>query len=71
MAMYADLRPGDAVQIGGSRITIEHKTGGRSRLRIDSGEDIQIHRAGEAAQAAAPRAGQVAAAPAVPRLPLR
>lgn len=48
MAMFQDLRPGDSVRIGSTVITVQAKTGGRARLRIDSQEDVQVIRAEDA-----------------------
>ena len=49
MRVYQELSPGDTLVIGnGTRVTLEHKSGRRARLRIESTEDI------EHVQAAAP-----------------
>lgn len=45
MAMFQDLRPGDSIRIGSTTITVQAKSGARSRLRIDSSEDVQVIRA--------------------------
>lgn len=48
MAMFQDLRPGDSIRIGSTTITVQAKSGARSRLRIDSPEDVQVIRAEDA-----------------------
>lgn len=48
MAVFQELAPGDTLLIGsGTRIRMEHKSGGRARLRIDSDQDIERVKAGE------------------------
>jgi hypothetical protein len=46
MALKLDLAPGDAVRIGNSIIKVEDKSGKRTRVSIDSDEDIQSYKAG-------------------------
>jgi len=47
MALMLDAGPGDSIRIGANTIVrIERKTGQRTRLRIDSSEDIALHEAG-------------------------
>lgn len=41
MALNLDLSPGDVVLIGNSRLTVEEKTGRRTRVRIESNEDVR------------------------------
>lgn len=42
MALFLDVLPGETVSIGnGTRITVEEKSGQRTRMRIDSDEDIR------------------------------
>lgn len=48
MAMFVELRPGETVEIGKAKITIEAKSGSRSRLRIDSLDDVRVQRADDA-----------------------
>lgn len=74
MAMFQDLRPGDSVRIGTTVITVQAKTGGRARLRIDSQDDVQVIRAEDAGSdvatpAGAPGLGPAAPAPRSPPLP--
>lgn len=41
MASFFDVQPGDILRIGpGTRITVQHKSGNRARLRIESDEPI-------------------------------
>lgn len=48
MALMLDADPGDSIRIGATTILrIERKTGQRTRLRIDSSEDIAQFKAGE------------------------
>lgn len=48
MAVFQELTPGDTLLIGGTtRIRLEHKSGGRARLRIESDQDIERVKAGE------------------------
>jgi len=58
---FFDLRPGQTLTIGGSRITLEAKTGQRARLRVESDAPTALDRQPdthvsrpEAAQDAAP-----------------
>lgn len=48
MAMFVELRPGETVEIGKAKITIEAKSGSRSRLRIDSLDDVRVQRVDDA-----------------------
>lgn len=48
MAMFIELRPGESVEIGDTRITIESKSGARSRLKIDSPGDVRVQRSDDA-----------------------
>ncbi len=42
MALFLDVLPGESVSIGSdTRITIEEKTGKRTRLRIESPQDVR------------------------------
>lgn len=55
MAVFQELAPGDTLLIGsGTRIRMEHKSGGRARLRIESDQDIERVKAGERLPATAP-----------------
>jgi hypothetical protein len=48
MAVFQELTPGDTLLIGGTtRIRLEHKSGGRARLRIESDQDIERVKAGD------------------------
>jgi hypothetical protein len=48
MAVFQELAPGDTLLIGSNtRIRLEHKSGGRARLRIESDQDIERVKAGE------------------------
>lgn len=72
MALFLELEPGDAVRIGpGTTLQLVAKSGKRTRLRIESTEDVQQIRAGEAAPESAPPAMQrrPAAEPAEPAAP--
>ncbi len=41
MAKFVDIRPGEVVRIGADTlVTLEHKSGQRARLRIDSKESV-------------------------------
>lgn len=41
MALYRDVKPGDELRIGNTKITVETKSGQRTRLRIDSPFDVE------------------------------
>lgn len=48
MAVFIELNTGDSLVIGSNtRVRLEHKSGSRARLRIDSSEDIERVKAGE------------------------
>jgi hypothetical protein len=70
MAMFQDLRPGDAIRIGDSTITVQAKSGSRARLRIDSAQDVQVIRAEDAGGDVSntPRAPAKTSAPVAPSL---
>lgn len=72
MAVYLELSPGDTLVIGNSRIRVERKTGQRTRVAIDSTEDVERIKAGEPVPAqqqnTQPAAQPAAAAPATPVL---
>lgn len=45
MALFLDLDPGDEVSIGtGTKLTIERKSGGRTRVRVDSDYTVRVER---------------------------
>lgn len=46
MPLYRDVQPGDELRIGDTVISIEAKTGQRTRLRIDSAHEVQHRKAG-------------------------
>lgn len=46
MALSIEVLPGERVRIGNTTITIEDKTGRRSRLRIESSEHVSLEKAG-------------------------
>lgn len=46
MSWLRDLQPGDKLHIGESTIAIEHKTGQRIRVRVDSPLEIALIKAG-------------------------
>lgn len=46
MPLYRDVQPGDELRIGDTVISIEAKTGQRTRLRIDSVHEVQHRKAG-------------------------
>ena len=48
MAVYQELAQGDTLIVGSSRIRLERKSGQRARLMIDSDQDIEVVKAGEA-----------------------
>jgi hypothetical protein len=52
MAVYMELSQGDTLVIGNSRIRLERKSGQRARLMIDSADDIDRIKAGDAVPAA-------------------
>lgn len=52
MAVYMELSQGDTLVIGNSRIRLERKSGQRARLMIDSTDDIDRIKAGDAVPAA-------------------
>jgi len=41
MALYLDLAPGAAVRVGGTTITVEPKSGGRTRLKIEGPDKVE------------------------------
>lgn len=41
MALYLDLAPGAAVRVGETTITVEAKSGSRTRLRIEGPDRVQ------------------------------
>ncbi|GAA0721318.1 hypothetical protein [Dokdonella soli] len=47
MALMLDVDAGETVQIGASRVTVINKTGRRTRLRIDSDEDVSMTDSGK------------------------
>lgn len=72
MAMFQDLRPGDSIRVGATTITVQAKSGARSRLRIDSPEDVQVIRAEDAGAdvaTPAPRAPEVTPTAKAPQPP--
>lgn len=71
MAVFMELAPGDTLIVGRSRIRLERKSGGRARLAIDSHEDVERIKAGDAVPPAAPKAAAPVAAPAQPMPVLR
>jgi hypothetical protein len=40
MRLYRDVKPGDVLRIGLTTITVGQKSGGRTRLQIDSPEHV-------------------------------
>lgn len=45
MALYLDLKPGDAVRIGGNTVLrVERKTGQATRVRIDTEYKVTMDR---------------------------
>jgi len=42
MALNLDVGVGDAIMIGGSKVTMLHKTGRKARLSIDASPDINV-----------------------------
>jgi len=44
MALYLDLAPGNAVRVGDTTITVEAKSGARTRLRIEGPDRVQQQR---------------------------
>ena len=48
MSVYMELSQGDTLVIGNSRIRLERKSGQRARLMIDSTDDIDRIKAGDA-----------------------
>lgn len=74
MPLFRDVQPGDVLRIGDTSITIEQKTGQRTRLRIDSPHDVEHVKAGARPAMtrpdmpeAAPRAAPQPAPPAEPK----
>lgn len=64
MALKLDADPGDSIRIGANTLLrIERKTGQRTRLSIESNEDIEQFKAGEKVPALAPPARNEVAAP--------
>lgn len=50
MALFLDVVPGESILIGNNtRITVEDKTGRRTRLRIDAADGVRLTKAGEEA----------------------
>ena len=48
MAYYMELAPGDTLVVGdGTRISVERKSGQRTRLKIESDQDVERIKAGE------------------------
>lgn len=41
---FYDLRPGETITIGESRVTLEAKSGQRARLKVESNEPMQLGR---------------------------
>ena len=41
-----DMEPGDSVQIGEARLTLEEKTGRRARIKIEVDKSVQVTRLG-------------------------
>lgn len=69
MAVFQELAPGDTLLVGGhTRIRLEHKSGSRARLRIESDQDIDRVKAGEPLP---PTTATPTAAPGAPRARLR
>lgn len=68
MSVYMELSQGDTLVIGNSRIRLERKSGQRARLMIDSTEDIDRIKSGDAIPAtpviAPPAVTRPAASPA-------
>lgn len=42
--LFLDLRPGEAIRIGGARVAIEEKSGQRVRLRVEAEGSVPIVR---------------------------
>lgn len=42
MRMFRDVKPGDVLKIGLTTITVGQKSGGRTRLQIDSPENVTL-----------------------------
>lgn len=64
MAVYLELSVGDTLVIGNSRIRVERKTGQRTRVAIDSAEDVERIKAGDPVPAQQQQ--NTSAAPAAP-----
>lgn len=64
---FFDLKPGDTVMIGDSRVTVEPKTGNRIRLRVESSAPTRRLKTDESAPLSLPRA---VTAPGTPLSPL-
>lgn len=56
MALFLDVDHGETIVIGGSRITLQKKSGTRARLRIDSEEEVHLDRGMQGEGAPAPDA---------------
>lgn len=54
MPLFRDVQPGDRLTIGDTVIEVESKTGQRTRLRIDSPQEVVHDKAGARPQFAAP-----------------
>lgn len=55
MPLFLDVQPGDVVRIGAdTRVTIEHKRGQRTRLRIEAAAPVHVERPDVAVGAGAP-----------------
>lgn len=65
---FYELRPGETLEVGGSRITLELKSGQRARLRVES--DVPTRKlSADAATAPLPAPRPPPAAQAIPVLP--
>lgn len=71
MAVMLDVAPGQSVTIGSARVTVIEKSGRRTRLQIESPDDVHLLKSGTAPLARAPipePSTPPAAAPAAPAI---
>lgn len=60
--LYLDIDAGETVMIGGSRVTLQKKSGARARLLIESEDEVTLDR-GVQGEATKPQEAQVRAEP--------
>ena len=64
--LYLDVDSGETVLIGGSRVTLQKKSGSRARLMIESADEVTLDRGVQSEPQRAPEEARPAPVPATP-----